>query len=74
MAGWVGVLCFDCGKGGGKWKRGMTIPVNPQTGVSSEWLDVRALGLGFPPGCHEDKSFISGACGGVGSGQINSEL
>lgn len=39
----------------------MTIPVNPQTGVSSEWLDVRALGLGFPAGCHEDKSFISGA-------------
>ena len=66
MAGWVGVLCSDCGKGGGRWKGSMMILVNPQTGVSSEWLDVRTLGLGFPPGWHEDKSFISRAEGGVG--------
>lgn len=66
MAGWVGMLCSDCGKGGGRWKGSMMILVNPQTGVSSEWLDVRTLGLGFPPGWHEDKSFISRAEGGGG--------
>ena len=39
LAGWIGVLCSDCGKGGGRWKGDMMIPVNQEMGVSSEWLE-----------------------------------